>query len=370
MRVVVLRVVAVASLGPSAAFGGFVAAHALGRGAAVATMGVVPVARPDGLGAEHARSVPPRARAIAGVVAVGLVVAGDGLVGRPARRRRRGRRGAVALLARRAFGGITGDVLGAVEQVAECLVLVTVSGLAARHAVWWTEAQPMAFERINPDTLHATAGYHHVTITPAGRTAHLAGQCPVALDGTVVAGGLDAQVDQVVANALLARRPPVPGRVTSRGRDLRRQRRQRDARERVAAAQRLAARPGVRARRDVARRRRPRLPRPAPRDRPHRRAALTGSVGSPAVAHWLLKSEPDVFGYDDLVANGREGWDGVRNYTARIHLRAMRKGDLAIFYHSNAKPPGAAGVCRSCGKPSPTRRSSTRRASTTTRVPS
>ena len=44
---------------------------------------------------------------------------------------------AVALLARRAFGGITGDVLGAVEQVAECLVLVTVSGLAARHTIWW-----------------------------------------------------------------------------------------------------------------------------------------------------------------------------------------------------------------------------------------
>jgi predicted RNA-binding protein with PUA-like domain len=64
------------------------------------------------------------------------------------------------------------------------------------------------------------------------------------------------------------------------------------------------------------------------------------------VAHWLLKSEPDVFGYDDLVAKGREGWDGVRNYTARIHLRAMRKGDEAIFYHSNAKPPGAAGICK------------------------
>ena len=62
----------------------------------------------------------------------------------------------------------------------------------------------MAFERVNPDTLHATAGYHHVTITPAGRTAHLAGQCPVGLDGAVVAGGLDAQVDQVVANAVLA----------------------------------------------------------------------------------------------------------------------------------------------------------------------
>jgi len=64
-----------------------------------------------------------------------------------------------------------------------------------------------------------------------------------------------------------------------------------------------------------------------------------------AVAHWLLKSEPDVFGYDDLVRVGREGWDGVRSFQARLYLRAMRVGEQAIFYHSNAKPPGAAGVC-------------------------
>jgi len=71
------------------------------------------------------------------------------------------------------------------------------------------------------------------------------------------------------------------------------------------------------------------------------------------VAHWLLKSEPDVFSFDDLVAKGREGWDGVRNYTARLHLRAMRKGDTAIFYHSNAKPPGAAGICKIVGEAEP-----------------
>ena len=64
------------------------------------------------------------------------------------------------------------------------------------------------------------------------------------------------------------------------------------------------------------------------------------------MAHWLMKSEPDVFSYDDLVRVRREGWDGIRNYQARNHLREMRKGDLAIFYHSNASPPGAAGVCR------------------------
>jgi len=64
------------------------------------------------------------------------------------------------------------------------------------------------------------------------------------------------------------------------------------------------------------------------------------------MAHWLMKSEPDVFSYDDLVRVRREGWDGIRNYQARIYLREMRKGDQAIFYHSNATPPGAAGVGR------------------------
>lgn len=64
------------------------------------------------------------------------------------------------------------------------------------------------------------------------------------------------------------------------------------------------------------------------------------------MARWLLKSEPDVFSYDDLERVGREGWDGVRNYEARNYLRQMKVGDRAIFYHSNAKPPGAAGICK------------------------
>lgn len=62
--------------------------------------------------------------------------------------------------------------------------------------------------------------------------------------------------------------------------------------------------------------------------------------------HWLLKSEPDTFGYPDLVTNRREGWDGIRNYQARNFLREMRVGDQAIFYHSNATPPGVAGICK------------------------
>jgi predicted RNA-binding protein with PUA-like domain len=51
--------------------------------------------------------------------------------------------------------------------------------------------------------------------------------------------------------------------------------------------------------------------------------------------YWLVKSEPDAFGWDQQVQNGTEPWTGVRNYTARNNLRAMKKGDLAFFYHSN-----------------------------------
>lgn len=61
---------------------------------------------------------------------------------------------------------------------------------------------------------------------------------------------------------------------------------------------------------------------------------------------WLLKSEPDVFGFADLVHVGREAWNGVRNYQARNFLRGMREGDLCLFYHSSTRPSGVAGVAR------------------------
>jgi predicted RNA-binding protein with PUA-like domain len=62
---------------------------------------------------------------------------------------------------------------------------------------------------------------------------------------------------------------------------------------------------------------------------------------------WLMKSEPDVYGIEDLARDGREPWNGIRNYQARNFLRdTMREGDLALFYHSNATPPGVAGVMR------------------------
>lgn len=53
------------------------------------------------------------------------------------------------------------------------------------------------------------------------------------------------------------------------------------------------------------------------------------------MAYWILRSEPDVYGWDDLVRDGSTEWNGVRNYTARNFLKTMVPGDQAIFYHSN-----------------------------------
>jgi len=52
------------------------------------------------------------------------------------------------------------------------------------------------------------------------------------------------------------------------------------------------------------------------------------------MAHWLMKSEPGSYGWPDLVRDGSAEWDGVRNAAARLHLKAMRPGDEAFFYHS------------------------------------
>ena len=53
------------------------------------------------------------------------------------------------------------------------------------------------------------------------------------------------------------------------------------------------------------------------------------------MAHWLIKSEPDAFSWDQQVANDIEPWTGVRNHSAKQNLQAMKRGDLAFFYHSN-----------------------------------
>ena len=64
--------------------------------------------------------------------------------------------------------------------------------------------------------------------------------------------------------------------------------------------------------------------------------------------YWLVKSEPEVFSFDDLMSrpDRTTQWDGVRNYTARTFMRdGMKIGDPVLFYHSNATPPAIVGLC-------------------------
>ena len=72
--------------------------------------------------------------------------------------------------------------------------------------------------------------------------------------------------------------------------------------------------------------------------------------------YWLMKSEPDVFSFEDLKSRPAqtEPWDGVRNYQARNFMRDdMKVGDLILFYHSNTNPPGVAGIAKVASEPYP-----------------
>jgi len=72
------------------------------------------------------------------------------------------------------------------------------------------------------------------------------------------------------------------------------------------------------------------------------------------VAHWLMKSEPDVYSIDDLQRDGREMWDSIRNYQARNMMRDdMRIGDEVFFYHSNCKEPAVVGIMKVASEPYP-----------------
>ncbi|MDP6869796.1 MAG: EVE domain-containing protein [Candidatus Poseidoniaceae archaeon] len=67
------------------------------------------------------------------------------------------------------------------------------------------------------------------------------------------------------------------------------------------------------------------------------------------VAYWLMKSEPDVYPFSQLLKDGKTHWDGVRNYQARNIMRdQMKLGDMVLFYHSNTKPPHVAGLAKVC----------------------
>ena len=135
---IVVRIVCLGSLpGPAAMFASAIAAHTVARGAAVGLMGFAPMATNAGLGVDYGQSTTPRRAiiAVAGSLALGAVAVGwwvgplalvmiVSIVG-------------VRWLAMRKIGGISGDVLGTCEQVAECLGLVVLAGLATHHQLWW-----------------------------------------------------------------------------------------------------------------------------------------------------------------------------------------------------------------------------------------
>ncbi|HVH38312.1 MAG TPA: EVE domain-containing protein [Sphingomicrobium sp.] len=70
------------------------------------------------------------------------------------------------------------------------------------------------------------------------------------------------------------------------------------------------------------------------------------------MARWLMKSEPESYGWDDLARDESTEWDGVRNNAARLHLRAMRPGDEALLYHS-VSDKAVVGIMRISGPPHP-----------------
>jgi adenosylcobinamide-GDP ribazoletransferase len=136
---IAIRILALGTIiGPAAAFASSVAAHALGRTAAVVAMTVFPPATESGLGADHARRLRPLPTAAG--IASGLAVsaAATGWWTLPLVAAASIAMLATGLLAVRKIGGLAGDVLGAIEQVAECLVLVVACGLAAHHPIWWS----------------------------------------------------------------------------------------------------------------------------------------------------------------------------------------------------------------------------------------
>lgn len=68
--------------------------------------------------------------------------------------------------------------------------------------------------------------------------------------------------------------------------------------------------------------------------------------------YWLMKSEPDAYSIDDLERDGREMWDGIRNYQSRNTMRDdMKIGDEIFFYHSSCKEPGIVGIARVASEP-------------------
>lgn len=137
---ILLRVSAVAALGPWDAAAALVAANAIGRAVAVGLLGVLPAAAGEGLGASYAEASKPRAAAIGVILGVLLGAVALGFPGVAAAAAAAAAGLTIGVLAKRRIGGVTGDILGAAEQAAEALVLlaavaVTTGGWAP--APWW-----------------------------------------------------------------------------------------------------------------------------------------------------------------------------------------------------------------------------------------
>jgi adenosylcobinamide-GDP ribazoletransferase len=135
---IVVRVVALGSLpGPAAMFAAAVAAHAVARAAALALMGAMPLVQHSGLGSDYGRSTSPGRAAVGVLAGTGLVALCVGWWVGPLLVASLLAAAAVGWLAHRKIGGISGDVLGGAEQVAECVVLVVFTALATRWSLWW-----------------------------------------------------------------------------------------------------------------------------------------------------------------------------------------------------------------------------------------
>lgn len=131
-----VRVFAVSSLAPADGLAALVVAHMLGRTTAVAMMGGSPAASGSGLGHDYTAHL-PRARTALTVIVTSAVAAGLGVSGAVSLAAAAGAALMVGVVAWRAFGGITGDVLGATEQVGEMAVLVSAASLASTHGWSW-----------------------------------------------------------------------------------------------------------------------------------------------------------------------------------------------------------------------------------------
>jgi adenosylcobinamide-GDP ribazoletransferase len=135
---IVIRVLCLGSMpGPAAMLAAAIAAHAIARGAAVALMGVAPLATHEGLGADYGQSTTVHRAIIGALAGLGIAAVAVGWWVGPLAGAMVVSIVAVRWLAMRKIGGISGDVLGACEQIAECLGLVVLSGLATHHPLWW-----------------------------------------------------------------------------------------------------------------------------------------------------------------------------------------------------------------------------------------